>query len=132
MSRLAGRRGRIYIGIASAAATAEPCPFINKFNIKRDTERFDVTAFEDSNKTYLAGLPDAQGDIGGYYDDATAQFYTAASDGAARKMYIYPNTSDTTKYFFTTALFDFNLDAAVDSAISITGSWAAATEFAKV
>ena len=132
MARIAGRRGRVYIGIVNAAASAEPIPFINKFTIKRTTDKLEVTAFEDANKTYLGGLPDAQGDLGGFYDDSTAQFYTAAGDGAARKMYLYPDTSSITKYFFTTALFDFNFDTAVDAASAITGSWAAATDFIKV
>ena len=39
----------------------------------------------------MAGLPDASGDFSGFWDDATAQTYSAAGDGLSRNMYLYPD-----------------------------------------
>ena len=54
-----------------------------------------------------------------------------ASDGIARKMYIYPGAA-TTQYWFGTSLPDFNVSAAVDGGVEGTASWNAASGFTKI
>lgn len=132
MARIHGRRGRLYVGLASGSATAEPVTFLNAWSVKFETDKDEVTAFGDTNKVYNSGLPDSQGDFAGFYDDATPQLYTAASDGAARKFYLYPNTDTATQYWFGTAIFDFNVEGDVGSSVKVSGSWAAASNVAKV
>lgn len=131
MARIAGRNGRLYAGIASGG-TAEPIAYLNKWSMKFATQKSDVTSFGDTGMVYVSGLPDAQGDFAGFYDNATAQLYTAATDGVARKFYLYPDNTSTSQYWFGTALFDFNIDGSVDGPVSISGSWAAASTVAKV
>jgi hypothetical protein len=116
----------------TSAGTAEPVAFLRDWSIGFATDNVDVTAFGDTNKTYVAGLPDATGSFAGWYDDATVQMYTAAVDGVARKFYLYPDTGSVGIYWFGTALFDFNVSAAVDGAVSISGDWNAASAGAKV
>jgi len=132
MSRIAGRRGRIYLGIASDTASAEPLPFVAKWSMNFATDKTEVTALEDANKTYLAGLPDASGDFSGFYDDATNQTYTAATDGLPRKFYLYPNLSTPTQYFFGTILPDLKIDADVSGAVAMSASWSAASAIKKL
>lgn len=132
MARIAGRRGRIYMGIADNSATAEPLPFQAKWSLKEETDKIDVTALGDSNKTYVAGLPDASGEFSGFYDDATVQTYTAATDGLPRKFYLYPNTSTLTQYWFGTVLPDFTANGDVGGAVEVSASWAAASPIVKV
>lgn len=132
MARIHGRRGRIYLGIASDAATAEPLPFFASWGINFATDKAEVTAFGDTNKVYAAGLPDASGEFSGFYDDATAQTYAAAVDGLPRKFYLYPSTSLSTQYFFGTVLPDFNVNAAVGGAVEVSASWNAASQVQKV
>lgn len=131
MARISGRNGRLYAGIASSG-TAEPIAFLNKWSLKFSVDKMEVTAFGDANKTYLAGLPDAQGDFGGFYDSATAQLYTAATDGVARKFYLYPDNTSTGQYWFGTGIFDFSIDGAVDGPVSVSGSFAAASAVSKI
>lgn len=132
MARIAGRRGRIYLGIESSTAAAEPLPFIASWSINFATDKFDVTAMGDNNKVYVAGLPDASGEFGGFYDDETNQTYTAAVDGLPRKFYLYPDTSSTSKYFYGTILPDFSVDASVDGPVEISASWNAASQITRV
>ena len=132
MGRIAGRRGRIYMGIASDTATAEPLPFYASWSINFQTEKIEVTAMGDTTKVYVAGLPDASGDFKGFYDDSTSQTYLAAVDGLARKFYLYPNTALTTQYWFGTILPDFQVNGDVGGAIEVSASWSAATPVAKV
>lgn len=131
MARIAGRRGRIYIGIASGAA-ASPLPFVATWAIQFATDKFEVTTLDDTTKVYVSGLPDSSGTFAGFYDDATAQTYTAATDGTARNLYIYPSLASASTYFFGTALVDFNLDGDVGGPVKMTAAWSAATPFAKV
>lgn len=131
MARIHGRAGRVYMNLASGG-TAEPVNFLSGWSINFATDKVDVTAFGDSNKIYVAGLPDASGDFSGFYDDATAQVFTAAVDGVGRKFYLYPSTLTNSQYFYGTILPDFKVNAAVAGAVEISSSWNAASAITKI
>lgn len=133
MARIAGRNLRLYMGLTSGTADAEPVAFISKWTINSATDKFDVTAGGDTNKTYVVGLPDSQGTYNGFYDSATVQTYTASTDGVARRFYLYPTTPSTAgPYWFGTGFWDFSLDADVAGPVAISGSWSAASNVSKV
>lgn len=131
MARISGKNGRLYVNIASGG-TAEPIAFINSFSLQATQDRQDATAFGDTQKVYVAGFSDAQGSFSGFWDDATAQLYTAAVDSVARKWYWYPDTTSTTRYWFGTAFFDFSIEENLSGPVSISGSWSAASTIARV
>lgn len=131
MARIAGRNGRLYANITSGG-TAEPIAFLNNWSISFTTDNIEVTAFGDLHKTYCSSLPDVSGSFAGFYDDATAQTYTAATDGVARKFYLYPDSTATTKYWFGTAFFDFSVSADVGGAVQVSGDFAAASVVARL
>ena len=130
MARLHGRSGRLYAGIASAG-TAEPITFLNSWSFDASTDDVDVTAFGDTNKTYVSGLPDFKGSFAGFYDSSSAQLWTAAVDGVARKFYLYPSTADAI-YWFGSATFDMSVETGVADAVKVSGSFTAASEVTKV
>jgi hypothetical protein len=105
--------------------------FLNSWSINFTVDKVDVTSFGDTNTTYVSGLPDASGDFGGFYDTATEQLYTASQDGLARTFSLYPDISDG-DYFYCTALFDFSASGGVSDAVTISGSWSAASAIAKI
>jgi len=131
MARIHGRNARLYAGIASGG-TAEPVAYINSFSLQASTDKQSVTAFGDTSMVYVAGLPDSSGSFSGFWDNATAQTWTAATDGVARKWYFYPDTTAASTYWFGTGFFDFNIDVKVDGAAEIKGNFSAATPTAKV
>jgi hypothetical protein len=121
LARRHGRNGQIYIALTSNG-TATPLNFQAKWSINFSTD-----------KVYVAGLPDASGDFSGFYDDATVQSYTAATDGVARPFYLYPDRVNTPgQYFFGTIFPDFKLDGDVGGALKVSASWVAASTIAKV
>lgn len=132
MSRIAGRNGRLYAGLIGSTAVAESIAFLNTFTLEFTTDDIEVTAFGDTNKTYVAGLPDVKGSYAGFFDDATAQLYTAALDGVARRFYLYPNNTNVGQYWFGTATFDFSVDGSVSDAVKISGNFTAASTVAKI
>jgi hypothetical protein len=117
----------------ASGGTAEPVAFVRSNSLAATTDKQDVTAFGDANKIYVAGLPDSQGSFEFWYDDATVQTYTAAVDGVARKFYFYPDFITTPgQYWYGTVFPDFNIEQAVDGAISGTATWVAASNITKV
>lgn len=131
MARQAGRRGRIYIAVTSNG-TAAPLPFVATWSINFATDKFEVTTLDDTTKVYVAGLPDASGEFAGFYDSASAQTYTAASDGVARPFYLYPDLNQPGTYFWGTVFPDLSLEGDVGGPIAMSASWSAATPIAKV
>lgn len=130
MTRIAGRNGRVYMGLASSG-TAEPVAFQAEWSINFTTPKIDVTAMGDTNKVTVAGLPEATGSFSGFYDDATVQTYTAATDGVARKFYLYPSISGT-RYFFGTINADASFSSSVSGAVTISSNWEAASQIQEV
>ncbi len=131
MARIAGRNGRLYVGVASGG-TAEPIAYLSKWSLKFASDRYEVTSLGDTNKAYVPGLPDGQGTYAGFYDTATPQLYTAAVDGVARRFYLYPDTTSTAQYWMGTAFFDFNIDGDVAGPVNIDGTFSAATGVVKI
>lgn len=132
MARISGRRGRVYFQIGSADTAATPLPFQAKWSISAQTDKIDVTSLEDENKTYVSGLPDASGTFEGFYDDASAQTYEAATDGIPRRLYLYPNLADVSTYWFGTVLADFSANGDVAGSVAVSASWSAASPIQKV
>lgn len=132
MARRHGRNGRIYLGLASGG-TAEPLNFQAKWSIDFSVDKVDVTAMGDPHMISVAGLPNATGEFSGWWDDATVQTYTAATDGVARKFYLYPDTTNNPgQYWFGTVNPDFKAEGDVAGGISVSASWSAASEIQKV
>jgi hypothetical protein len=128
MARIHGRNGQVYMGIA-AGALASPLPFQASWTMNMVVNKSDVTAFGDGNTVYVAGLPDASGDFGGFMDDATSQTYIAAVDGLPRSFYLYPNiTADPLTYWFGTILGDFSADGAIGGPVNFKSTWNAASK----
>lgn len=131
MARIAGRNAALYANLTSGG-TAEPVAYLNHWTMDFSVDTIDVTAFGDTNKVKVAGLPDGSGTYSGWYDNATNQTYGMATDGVARKTYLYPDRTNATQYWFGTAIFDMSVDLGVDGAASISGSMSAASAFQKV
>lgn len=126
MARRHGRNGRLYMSITSGG-TPESVAFLKEWSLSAATDTVEVTSFGDSNKVYVTGLPDASGSFSGFWDDATAQTYTAAQDGLQRSFYLYPDTTNApTVYWYGAGFFSFDISAPVDGAVSISGNWNAA------
>jgi hypothetical protein len=117
----------------ASSGTAEPLNFQAKWSINFVTDKDEVSALGDSNKVYVAGLPDAAGDFSGFYDDQTVQSYTAATDGVARKFYLYPDTVNSAgQYWFGTVLPDFKVNGDVKGSLQVAATWVASSQIIKV
>jgi hypothetical protein len=122
----------VYLGVTTGAA-AQPAAYLSDWTVNMTTQKVDVTALGDSNITYVAGLPNADGDFTGFFDTATAQTYVAAQDGLSRNFYLYPSLVGVQginpgQYFFGTILADYTVAGGVSSAVTMKSSWSAASQ----
>ncbi len=131
MAREHGRFGRLYIATASAG-TASPLLYAASFSVNLQTDQAEVTAFGDTSKTFVTGLPDGTVSFSGFHDNGTGTTLVAAAlDGVARKAYIYPGASNT-KYFFGTFFVSNTVDVAVGDSVKMSGDLAPATSISFV
>lgn len=125
----AGRNARILVDTSSAGnGSASIISSKNKWTLDQTADTFEVTAFEDTSKSYVVGLPDAKGTVEGFWDSADTTVYNVIGSSVGRKVYIYPDAvNNITTYFFMTAFFSAKSDGATNSATNFSLSFSAAT-----
>jgi len=124
MARYHGRKGRLYAsttGSGNAVAVAS----LTNWTLDQKTDRAEVTAFGDTNKTYVQGLADIQGTFTGFWDDTDTTLKTAASSTDGCKLYLYPSTDAVAKYAYGPAWVDVSYDINVGGAVAVSGTFAA-------
>lgn len=133
MARTHGRFGRLYLGSTDSAAAA-PVAATKSWTIDGQSDHPDATAQGDTSKQFGAGLPGGSGSFEAFYDPTAyaGNVFTAARDGLPRQMYAYPDASDPTKYWFTTAFVDASFTSAVDGMESVSGTFSCATDLIPV
>ena len=124
MSVYAGRKGVVYLS-TTGSGNASSVLKLNAWTVNRTTDKIEVTAFGDANKTYVQGLPDVQGTFGGFWDDNESKPFTGAGSSDGMKMYLYPSSDAPTKYWYGPAWLDVSMDLGVNGAATISGSFAA-------
>lgn len=124
MAVYAGRKGVVYLSTTGSGAATNVIK-LNTWAINKSTDKIEVTAFGDLNKTYVQGLPDIQGNLGGFWDHTETKPFTAAASSDGCKLYLYPSSDNTSAYHYGPAWLDMSMEVQVSGAVSITGSFAA-------
>ncbi len=120
---IAGRQGRLYAdNSVDGTGAAVPMLNLNSWSLNRTTDKIEVTSFGDTSKAYVVSLPDAQGDLAGFWDTDGGQYKLSAAIDGGRKFYLYPTTATTTKYWFGKAHFDISVNSTVSGAWAIAAS----------
>lgn len=131
MARYAGRKGVVYIS-TSGAGTAAAMVAADKWSLNMPTDKIEVTAFGDGNKTYVQGLPDVDGQLSGWFDDTDDTLYDASRSTTPVKMYLYPSSDVPTKYWYGTAWIDFQIQVDVKGAPQVSGSFKAGSTWGQM
>ena len=124
MARYHGRKGVIYISTTGSGA-AVAAVALRSWSLNMPTDKVEVTAFGDSNKTYVQGLPDASGDLAGWWDDTSDALYDASRSADGVKLYLYPSSDAPTKYWYGPAWVDFSITTAHDAAVAVSAAFVA-------
>jgi hypothetical protein len=124
MAPYAGRKGVVYLS-TTAAGVATNVIKLNTWTLDQSTDKIEVTAFGDANKTYVQGLKDIKGTIGGFFDDLETKPWSGADSATGVNMYLYPSADNPTTYWYGPAWLDCSINVPVSGAVGISGSFAA-------
>lgn len=130
--RLHGKTGQIQMDPAGGA-TLVALADMNTWSLEMSTDRVDVTAFGDTNKRRVAGLPDFTGSLGGWWNAVATSspvYFAAVLAGTPVTLRLVPNTADPTTYFQGLANVDGSVDVSATGAVSTKGKWDAAGNWA--
>lgn len=130
MAKYHGQNSRLYMSTSGAGAAA-PLTGLTAWSLNRETDTVEVTSFEDNNKTYLQGKPNISGDFSGFWDETLDELFDASESSTPVKMYGYPSILVPTVYHYGTAWINASLEIDVNDAIKVSGSYVAATSWAR-
>lgn len=133
-TRIHGQHAALYVDITSGAnGSAVLVATLASSKRSFQTDTVDVTAYEDSNKVYVAGKPDASTQYTGFLDVSSDQLWYPSRDGVPRKFYDYVDSvSNANKYWFGTGIFDFGVDQGVSAAATVSINMKAASSISRV
>ena len=96
-----------------------------EWTLDMSTDTVEVTAFGDSNKTYVQGLPDISGTLAGFVRDDETKWFGAQGSTDGVKLYLYFSRQTPGRYAYGTAWFSLSLNNTVSSANEISGNFTA-------
>ena len=130
MARYHGRGGVVYLGTAGGAVPSTVAT-LSSWTIDMSQDKADVTGFHDTNKVYVASLPDMVGTVSGFWDDTDDNLNDASRSAGPISMYLYPTGLATAKVWSGTAWIDMSIECPVDGPVTMSGDWAAASSWAQ-
>lgn len=98
---------------------------LTRWSLDQSQDAQEVTAFGDSNRTYVVGFKDVQGEFEGFWDDTEAKPFSGADSTDGVKLYLYPASAAATKYWYGPAWVDASVETPVDGPVAISGSFRA-------
>jgi len=127
-TKLHGFGGAIYIGGAVGAGGIRVATK-TEWTLNRDRDYVDATVFGDTNKTYLAGLPNLQGTFAGLLDvSGDLMLNSATSDATTLYLYVDDGTVPGHTVHLTAhgpALISATVNVSNTDAAKITGEFRA-------
>jgi hypothetical protein len=124
MARYHGGKGVVYLA-TTGSGTAVAAASLSQWSLDKATDKVEVTAFGDTNKTYVQGLPDVKGTLVGYFDSADDALFDGAESADGVKLYLYPSSLAPTIYHYGPAWLDGSISVDVKGAVSVNGSFVA-------
>ena len=124
MARYPGKKGVVYIS-TSGSTVATNVLALTKWSLDSQTEKLDVTAFNDGNKQYVQGFKDIKGDLSGFWDDTESKLFSGADSNDGVLMYLYPSADASSKYFYGPAYIDASMDVDAKGTVNVKANFVA-------
>jgi len=123
-TKLHGKNGAIYLGAAKGSGGILVA-VKTEWTLQRNRDYIDATVFGDTNKTYLAGLPNVQGTFAGFFDNSGDLLNNAAASDA-QNLFLYSD-GGTVPILVANgpALIDANINCSNTDGVRITGEYRA-------
>jgi hypothetical protein len=124
MARYHGGKAAIY-GSTTGTGVAAAMISLSQWSLDKATDKAEVTAFGDLNKTYVQGLADVKGSISGFFDSADDALFDASESADGVKLYLYPSSLSPTIYHYGPAWLDASISVDVKGAVTVKASFVA-------
>lgn len=123
-TKLHGKNGAIYLGGAKGSGGVKVASK-TEWTLQRNRDYVDATTFGDTNRTYLAGLPNLQGTFAGLLDVSGDLLLNAATSDTVQ-IYLYADDGASPILIANgPGLIDGSVTASVTDAIRYTGEFRA-------
>lgn len=109
------------VGAGAVAVVAS----LSQWSLNKTTDKIEVTAFGDLNKTYVQGLPDVKGTVNGWFDSAQDVLFDGAESSSGVNLYLYPSSLLPAQYHYGPAWLDASISVDVKGAVTISGAFVA-------
>ena len=119
MATLHGKNGVIYLGETNASPISEK----TEWHITIDRDLAEDTVMQDSWRTQLKGINNWSGSFAGFLDTASNDLFTAATSANLQKIYIYPDSSSVTRYYYGYCWPNLTIDATRTDVIAISADF---------
>src|SRR5262245_45425481 len=130
--RIHGKNGQVKmdptgVGGAGLVVVAD----ISEWTLDARKDRVEVTAFGDTNKIRVAGLPDYSGTVAGWWETTSSPlFFNVVFGNVAAMLRLIPDGTIPLEYFEGKANLDGSVNCSATGAVSISGKWDAAGPWA--
>ena len=114
----------VYIAEDGAAEASELLG-ASEWTLDMSTDTVEVTAFGDTNKTYVQGLPDISGAISGFVKEDEDKWFKAQRSTQPVRVYLYWSRLMPGKYAYGTAWISISLSNTVTTANEIAANYIA-------
>lgn len=114
----------VYIA-ANGSDAASELVGCSEWTLDMSRDSVETTAFGDTNKTYVQGLPDTSGSLTCFWRDDETKLFSAQASTSAVRVYLYFSRNAATRYAYGTAWFSISMSAGVADAVTMTADFVA-------
>lgn len=131
--RIHGSKGQVVLADSPEVILAS----LNAWSLDMKRDRADVTSFGDTNKTYVLGLKDISGTLGGFYDSedgsgGNMDLFDVADGDDPVTLKLVPSTNASTHFWSGLAYLDASIQVSATGAVTISGSFVAGGAWSRV
>ena len=104
---------------------------LNSWTLDMDRDTVDVTAFGDTNKQFVLGLPNFSGTYSGFWNSTTSPtLFNAILGTVAVGLKLTPDTATATAFFSGKAYLSGGINVSSNGAVTVAGNFVAASNWA--
>lgn len=130
MARIHGSKGQVLMD-PTGGATAVAVASLNSWTLEMNRDRVDVTAFGDTFKQWVQGLPNIAGTITGFYENTELDIFDVAAGDTAAFLKLLPSTLAPTYFWSGPAYLDASVNVSATGAVTISSTYVGAGDWSR-
>lgn len=132
MARIHGSKGQV---LMDPSGTIPGTPVVvasmNSWTLEMNRDRVDVTAFGDTFKQWVQGLPNIAGTLTGWYENTELDIFDVAQGDVAVALKLVPSSLASTHFWTGPAYLDASINVTATGAVSISSTYVGAGDWTR-